>query len=188
MDRRIPANRRPSRMGVTIHGGCGANTLSYTDYAISRGMKARDRAVCQLVGRPCEKCGINICEECRFFPHFIAQPFFRPQENRPIFFDGCGEKVVMAMCASCDEQIEELVSSTYPDSRHVCDCDLFNRWVCFKCRQEEEKEGERRYNRHWNDPSRPRGPTTTKEIRNWPFLNVTTLVRDLTKPGLSAHS
>lgn len=169
-----------------LHSRCGTNMMNRTDPVILKGRQASDRAVCQVVGRRCEKCGINVCEECRFFPRIISQPFCKPHGNRPIFFHGYSKEVVTAMCASCDEQIEDWVRSTYPDSRHVCDCDLFNRWVCFPCRQEEtkeEKEGHRRIVKLLRDHSGSLGSTITKRFGHWASLNVVPPVRDPSKPS-----
>ncbi|KAH7151767.1 hypothetical protein B0J13DRAFT_546775 [Dactylonectria estremocensis] len=80
---------------------------------------------------PCVRCGINVCEECRYYPR---EPLHHP-ERRPhlnIFFEISN---IMCLCRSCDDKVEKDVSGKFLNE--LCDCDVFERWICTKCKDEE---------------------------------------------------
>lgn len=91
---------------------------------------------------PCLKCGVNICEECRYMDRegllsgrLSRWPF---PEHRSAQHEN-----YMAFCPSCDDQVEEKVVNERWGSL-ICDCDLYTRWICTKCHTY-EKERERHY-------------------------------------------
>ncbi|KAI1800170.1 hypothetical protein F4811DRAFT_540250 [Daldinia bambusicola] len=91
---------------------------------------------------PCLKCGINVCEECRFYPR--TPP--KDETRRPhLNFEG-EVKNIMCLCDACDANLEDQLKGRYLEE--LCDCDRFKRWICFKCAKEEEEEAKeyrRRY-------------------------------------------
>ncbi|KAH7161486.1 hypothetical protein EDB81DRAFT_715013 [Dactylonectria macrodidyma] len=82
---------------------------------------------------PCVRCGINICEECRYYPREpLRYPERRPHLN--VSNEICN---IMCLCRSCDDTVEKDVSGQFLNE--LCDCDVFERWICTKCKGEESR-------------------------------------------------
>ncbi|KAF7548779.1 hypothetical protein G7Z17_g6825 [Cylindrodendrum hubeiense] len=80
---------------------------------------------------PCVKCGINLCEECRYYPRE------RPEraERRPHLNAAFQLTYIMCLCEPCDAAVEKEVSGKFLND--LCDCDVFKRWICTPCKEEE---------------------------------------------------
>ncbi|KAK1718077.1 uncharacterized protein BDZ83DRAFT_586224 [Colletotrichum acutatum] len=82
---------------------------------------------------PCRRCGINVCEECRYYDRLLSveESYVEPRYNwRPLN--------IMCLCRDCDFQLES-------DNRKLqlsdtCDCNLCLRWLCIKCEDAQRKE------------------------------------------------
>ena len=89
---------------------------------------------------PCQKCGVNICKECRYVPryrnHDAYDPSPRPHHNTTY---QCVNVVVY--CGECDPAVEERTQGSF------CHCDRYARWICLKCNTKEVEE-EGWYQRH----------------------------------------
>lgn len=85
---------------------------------------------------PCCKCGINVCEECRYYPR--APPRYPYAVRRPHLTAARELQNIMLLCESCDEKVEKEVNGKFLN--HLCDCDVFTRWICIKCRIDERNE------------------------------------------------
>ncbi|KAF2114251.1 hypothetical protein BDV96DRAFT_688457 [Lophiotrema nucula] len=82
---------------------------------------------------PCRKCGINICEECRYYPREPPElPRRRPHLNSS--WELCN---IMCLCSACDAKVEDELKGQF--LYETCDCDIYTRWVCSKCVREERK-------------------------------------------------
>lgn len=82
---------------------------------------------------PCVKCGVNVCEECRPYPRARpAYPRRRPRQNAH-FLAWC----VMFLCETCDAAAEEEVRGRF--LYEGCDCDVYTRWVCRRCKGDEDE-------------------------------------------------
>lgn len=84
---------------------------------------------------PCIKCGINICEECRCYPR-AAPPNARP-DRRPHLRGRFELDNIMCLCEGCDNKTEEDIRGKFANQR--CDCDIYTRWICVRCVNEERK-------------------------------------------------
>ncbi|KAK3316890.1 hypothetical protein B0H66DRAFT_307172 [Apodospora peruviana] len=97
---------------------------------------------------PCRKCGINICEECRHFPRLPTQN--QQSHDRRPHLHYTGEKYnVMALCLACDNATEEQLRGNFLNE--LCDCDVFRRWMCLGCvnqERDEASEYHQKYTRH----------------------------------------
>ncbi|KAF4333505.1 hypothetical protein FBEOM_12687 [Fusarium beomiforme] len=89
---------------------------------------------------PCVKCGINICEECRCYPR-AAPPSAYPN-RRPHLTGSFELNNIMCLCEECDKKTEEEVAGKFLSER--CDCDVYTRWICVRC-EEDERKTTRRY-------------------------------------------
>lgn len=82
---------------------------------------------------PCIKCGVNICEECRFLDRIAlkAGELYR----RPFPHPNWEHNNFIGMCLDCDAKTAKEVSGKflYED----CVCDAWDRWICLKCYGEE---------------------------------------------------
>lgn len=88
---------------------------------------------------PCCKCGINVCEECRYYPRVPKYPC---AERRPHLNSIHSQQNIICLCDECDEAAEEEVKGKFLNE--LCDCDIFTRWICVRCHIE-EKESWRLY-------------------------------------------
>ena len=87
---------------------------------------------CDEVGAlPCRKCGINVCEECRYYPR--ERP--RSPQRRPHLNGSLESENVMCLCPECDARLEDELRGNFLNE--LCDCDLYTRWICSKCVEEE---------------------------------------------------
>lgn len=85
---------------------------------------------------PCVKCGINVCEECRYLDR---EALMSGKLNRVPYPDTNAEHDnFMALCPPCDAKMEQEVQQKGYASP-VCDCDAYTRWICLKCRKDEVK-------------------------------------------------
>ncbi|KAK3682784.1 hypothetical protein B0T22DRAFT_471962 [Podospora appendiculata] len=84
---------------------------------------------------PCVKCGINLCEECRYYPRVRG---WYSQSCRPHLNGAWQMTNVMAMCTACGEKQEDQLKGRFLSE--LCDCNIFRRWVCSKCVVEEQQE------------------------------------------------
>jgi hypothetical protein len=94
-------------------------------------------------GRPCEKCGENVCVECRFTPRVVSWVPWQHLmiEGRPLRNTFFAVEVLSAHCPECEKDARERIRRKYPDipeQENICDYDLFSRWVCPMCRFEEK--------------------------------------------------
>lgn len=87
--------------------------------------------------RPCLKCRIPICKECRCVPRYRNYDGYDPS-RRPHLNDTYQSDNVIVYCEQCDPAVEESTDHS------LCDCDRYERWICLKCADEEEEE-ERAY-------------------------------------------
>ncbi|KAF5655394.1 hypothetical protein F25303_615 [Fusarium sp. NRRL 25303] len=89
---------------------------------------------------PCLKCGINICEECRCYPR-AAPPSAYPN-RRPHLRGSYELDNIMCLCEECDAKTEKELVEKFLNER--CDCDVYTRWICIRC-EEEERKTSRKY-------------------------------------------
>ncbi|VUC34802.1 unnamed protein product, partial [Clonostachys rosea] len=89
-------------------------------------------AKCDEAGAlPCVKCGINVCEECRYY--LRARPSY--QTRRPHVDRARQISNIMCLCPKCDSVVEEEVKGQFLNE--LCDCDPWARWICTRCKIEE---------------------------------------------------
>lgn len=93
---------------------------------------------------PCIKCGVNICEECRYLDRvalkagkLYRKPFPHPNWEHDNF---------IGLCPKCDLETQRRISGKhlYED----CVCDVWDRWICFKCYCKEEEAIGRYFREH----------------------------------------
>ena len=105
---------------------------------------------------PCIKCNINICEECRYYPRERPEDFVR----RP-HLNSCFQAAnIFCLCPPCDSRLEQELQGQHLNE--LCDCDVYKRWICLKCHQQELKESHEYFKDHteweyegvldWDDP------------------------------------
>jgi hypothetical protein len=90
------------------------------------------RTQCDEAGAlPCIKCGINVCEECRFVPRFKQdlRSFPTPHLN-----DTYQLQNIVCYCDACDIGMEEQYGP------HLCGCNQYTRWICLQCKDIEDEE------------------------------------------------
>ncbi|CAG9945745.1 unnamed protein product [Clonostachys rosea f. rosea IK726] len=80
---------------------------------------------------PCVKCGINVCEECRYY--LRARPSYKTR--RPHVDSARQISNIMCLCPECDSAVEEEVKGQFLNE--LCDCDPWARWICTRCKIEE---------------------------------------------------
>ncbi|KAK1654112.1 hypothetical protein BDP81DRAFT_309052 [Colletotrichum phormii] len=82
---------------------------------------------------PCRRCGINICEECRYYDRLLSveESYVEPRYNwRPLN--------IMCLCRDCDSELEgDIQGKQLSDT---CDCNLCLRWLCTKCEDDQREE------------------------------------------------
>ncbi|UPK95208.1 hypothetical protein LCI18_006143 [Fusarium solani-melongenae] len=83
---------------------------------------------------PCVKCGINVCEECRYYPRTSPAGKGKDPKRRPHLNASFQIGDVMCLCPPCDAAMEEEVQGKFLNE--LCDCDALRYWICSKCRQE----------------------------------------------------
>lgn len=90
---------------------------------------------CDVTGAlPCVKCGINICEECRIRPR--AAPSVFSQNRRPHLNSIWQIDNIYCLCPTCDASTEKELADKFLNE--LCDCDRYTRWICLKCKKEED--------------------------------------------------
>lgn len=99
---------------------------------------------CEVEALPCCKCGINICEECRYYPR--EPPPSSRQPGRPHLNAAWQSENVMCLCPECDGRVEEEVRGRFLNE--LCDCNAYARWICSKCVKEERKFTRDYYEKH----------------------------------------
>jgi hypothetical protein len=93
---------------------------------------------------PCRKCNINVCEECRYYPR--EPPHSTYPERRPHLNSPWQSENVMCLCPECDERCESELAGRFLSE--LCDCDIYARWICKKCVEEEQKFTSDYYKNH----------------------------------------
>ncbi|RSM07888.1 hypothetical protein CDV31_008380 [Fusarium ambrosium] len=83
---------------------------------------------------PCVKCGVNVCEECRYYPRTTRSGRRRDSERRPHLNATFQIGAVMCLCPPCDAAMEKEVQGKFLNE--LCDCDALRYWICSKCRQD----------------------------------------------------
>jgi hypothetical protein len=91
---------------------------------------------------PCRKCGINVCEECRYYSRERPD---RPN-RRPHLNAAWQNENIMCLCEDCDVAAEEQLRGCFLSE--LCDCDRYARWICSKCVKEEQKFTNEYYDKH----------------------------------------
>ncbi|CAG9983554.1 unnamed protein product [Clonostachys byssicola] len=91
---------------------------------------------------PCVKCGINVCEECRYY--LRARPSYKTR--RPHFDIAHTISNIMCLCPECDPAVEEEVKGQFLNE--LCDCDHWARWICTRCKIEEDEFDTEYCNKH----------------------------------------
>ncbi|KAM0206617.1 hypothetical protein ACHAPA_004343 [Fusarium lateritium] len=89
---------------------------------------------------PCIKCDVNICEECRCYPR--AAPAAVYPNRRPHLRGNYQLDNIMCLCDDCDAKTEKELGGKFVSER--CDCDIYKRWICVGC-SDEERQATRRY-------------------------------------------
>ncbi|KAK3377322.1 hypothetical protein B0T24DRAFT_620964 [Lasiosphaeria ovina] len=97
---------------------------------------------------PCRRCGINVCEECRYYPR-IRPAHSNAPVRRPHLSLAWFSYNVTGFCPPCDARTESEVRGKFLSE--LCDCDMFRRWICNKCHSEEEQESKAYYAKHTDD-------------------------------------
>ncbi|KAH6887026.1 hypothetical protein B0T10DRAFT_407001 [Thelonectria olida] len=153
------------------------NLNPHFDYIWGRGRKIhRDEEIevrlynlkCDEAGAlPCVRCGINVCEECRYCPRVPPEnnyPVRRPHLNGPLQLQG-----IVCLCLECDAKTEADVSGKFLNE--LCDCDLFERWVCRGCNHAEREAGSEYLEKHTKFEWHPEdGEKPTKTMRDHAFV------------------
>ncbi len=145
---------RPSRAHFeTLNRACMCDGLGVLTWRAYRDFQDAFREVmmmvsrvadCQVVGRPCDKCGTVVCQECCAYPEkgeerleALQDPLAPAPFHPPLLYSQYGLEVVVGMCPECDEAAENWVRSKYPEGHQMCVCDLSDRWVCHGCRDKQ---------------------------------------------------
>lgn len=84
-------------------------------------------------GLPCIKCGINVCEECRYVPRVRDDPSYM-SSRRPHLRPDYSSVNIICYCNSCDKGVEQRMQGK------LCGCDQYTRWICLRCRYKEIEE------------------------------------------------
>ena len=121
---------------------CGAGRRLYQDEPIEVRLFNIE---CDEAGAlPCLKCGINVCEECRYYPReapLDGYPERRPHLNSPFSLEN-----VMCLCPQCDAKMQYDLEGQFLNE--LCDCDVYTRWICQKSVKEERKFTREYYHEH----------------------------------------
>lgn len=100
---------------------------------------------CDAAGAlPCRKCGINVCEECRYYPR--EEPHAHYPQRRPHLNSPYQSENVHCLCPECDAQCEKGLQGKFLNT--LCDCDIYKRWICWKCVREEREFDRKYYDEH----------------------------------------
>lgn len=134
--------------GLTARQSCSGPWYQATH---EQGQKRNDlvevqlwNTVCDETGAlPCRKCGINICEECRWYPR-QGMHDLGPM-GLSILHSNTQNKYVVCLCPCCDMKQEEALENQFLNSR--CDCNIYTRWICWRCFREEDEFD----SRYWED-------------------------------------
>ena len=82
-------------------------------------------------GRPCLKCGVNVCSECRCYPR--VGDSYGPC-RRPHYSVTYQMYNIIAYCQACDEEVANRIGQEF------CECDRYTRWICHACDVRERRE------------------------------------------------
>ena len=86
-------------------------------------------------GLPCQKCGVNVCEECRFVPRVQEPTSYWTARFPWICLNNARQPCGMIYyCDECDAAVEARLNGAF------CNCDQYKRWVCLRCYHKEEAE------------------------------------------------
>ncbi|EPE28059.1 hypothetical protein GLAREA_04850 [Glarea lozoyensis ATCC 20868] len=83
---------------------------------------------------PCFRCGINVCEECRFVPR-VREPALYSSDPEPQRNAAGMVRNLICYCPACDEHAEAGLDFSLSK---VCDCDQYKRWICLPCKTMED--------------------------------------------------
>lgn len=110
---------------------------------------------------PCVGCGVNICEECRYYRR--AAPSRVYYDRRPHLKADYSTGDVMTFCERCDEGVEaEVRAKNYLSE--LCDCDSYTRWRCKPCYHADRRAAREYEEKHtkiefdwgdWDDEANP---------------------------------
>lgn len=81
---------------------------------------------------PCQKCGCNVCEECRAYPRVGLR--WDAICRRPHYSMTHQLQNIVCYCGPCDRDVAKRTGDD------ICDCDRYKRWVCYQCDTSEKKE------------------------------------------------
>ncbi|CZT25107.1 uncharacterized protein RCC_10836 [Ramularia collo-cygni] len=93
---------------------------------------------------PCQKCNVGICEECRYYPR--EEPRSHYPKRRPHLNSSFESENIICLCPKCDAEVEQELQGRYLNV--LCDCDVYKRWVCWKCVREEQNFSGHYYHDH----------------------------------------
>lgn len=127
-----PAKRFDRLKRATLCGGIGLHLRQH--WIQGKAVKYRLwNAKCESAStRPCLKCGISVCENCRAYPRTGTHqygPFRRPHMN----YDMASLNLI-CYCDDCDKAVEERTGAD------LCTCDRYVRWICRPCETKEDDE------------------------------------------------
>lgn len=124
---------------------------------------------------PCVKCGINVCEECRYYPRTSPEGRGENPQRRPHLRKSFQMGAIMCLCPPCDAATEEEVKGKFLNE--LCDCDGLRYWICSKCRQEVDNftAGYREEHTALEGEIEVFGPLPTREIEDAGWLRAVSL-------------
>jgi len=82
---------------------------------------------------PCVKCGVNVCEECRFVPR-VREASGYSSWPYPHYNPSKSNENLVCYCWQCDAEVKEKTGGG------LCKCDQYTRWICLRCRCLEREE------------------------------------------------
>lgn len=95
---------------------------------------------------PCIKCGVNVCEECRYVPRIRNEDNEGYDARELPYCDASDQSHYLeCYCPPCDEKMEQDLPLRLS---HFCDCNQYTRWICYPCRQKEAEESADYYADH----------------------------------------
>lgn len=138
--------RQKQEDGIYRAKGCGRLSVNpHMDSDAEIEVRLYNVACDEAGALPCVGCGVNICEECRYYRR--AAPASSYPDRRPHLNSPWQTGSVLAFCDHCDEGVEQEVrAKNYINE--LCECDAYTRWRCKGCHDAEEREAGKYQSEH----------------------------------------
>lgn len=108
----------------------------FCDFGFKQNTAELRNAKChETEGKPCLKCGFNVCKACRVIPRIGPHGrVIHTDYKKPFITPDLEYHNIICYCQECDKAVEERVGKGF------CHCNRYWRWICRACHIREKRE------------------------------------------------